>query len=68
MLEFRWTHAHQIGTKRIIVAMKLEYVSQELDHVLSPNVIQSPKKNQFLLLDEGRMILGKQKSKLFTPA
>lgn len=68
MLEFHWTHAHQTGTKPITVAMKLEYDSQELGRVLISNAIHFPKKNQFLLLDEGRIILGKQKSKLFTPA
>lgn len=68
MLEFHWIHAHQIGPKPIPVAMGLKYSALELGPVPIPNAIHPPKENLFLLLDEGRMILGKQQLKLFTPA
>lgn len=55
MLEYYWTDAHQIGPTPITEAMELEYDSPELGHMLNPNANHPAKKNQFLLLDEGKM-------------
>lgn len=43
-------------------------IQPELGHMPIPNANHPPKKNQFLLLDEGKMTPGKQKSKLSTKA
>lgn len=55
MLEYYWTDAHQIGPTPITEAMELEYDSPELGHMPNPNANHPAKKNQFLLLDEGKM-------------
>lgn len=43
-------------------------IQPELGHMPIPMLIILQKKNQFLLLDEGKMTPGKQKSKLSTKA